>query len=238
MKKNIFDYIPNLRQDINDLPIALKTDYIRVKLLCDYGGLWIDADTILMNNLKDIAKKLNFGVDFIGFGCTQSICKNQEGYAKPSNGVMGSIKYGKLIERCLKALDIKLNEYYDTPIDKRKTFNYFDLGKLIIWREYDLLIKQDPSYSHKMIHIPSWADGSRDINGTWIAPDIIFKTSFKYAHPDKLLVIILANSYYCGDNKHYNWFCKLSRQNILNGDYFISSLFRKAYAYDPNIDSI
>lgn len=230
-EKNIFDYIPDLRKDINTLPIALKTDYIRVKLLYMYGGLWIDADTILMNNLKDIADKLNKSVDFIGFGCTGPVCKDQEGYGRPSNGVIGSIKHGRLIDRCLKALDIKLNYYFSLPLNKRKEFDYFELGKMIIWTEYDKLMKDDPSY--KMYHVPSYSDGTRDINGVWIAKDIIFEKNFTYAHPDKLLVIMLANSHYCGDKPYYNWFCKLNRTQIIKGDFFISKLFRRAYQYDP-----
>lgn len=229
-EKNIFDYLPDLRKDINTLPIALKTDYIRIRLLHKYGGLWADMDTILMNNLKNIADKLNEGVDFIGSGCTGGRCIDQEGYSKPSNGVIGSVKNGRLIGRCLKALDNKLNEYYAISPNKRKEFDYFELGKLIIWKELTELIKEDSLY--KYYHIPSYQDGTRDKDGKWIAPYIIFDKKFEYKYPDKLLFIMLANSHYCGKDVTYNWFCKLSREQILNGKYFISDLFRRAYEYD------
>ena len=75
-QNNIYSYIPDLRKDINDLPIALKTDYIRIKLLHLYGGIWVDADTIVMTDLQLIQYKLTEGVDFIGAGCTGKICKN------------------------------------------------------------------------------------------------------------------------------------------------------------------
>lgn len=234
-ENNIFTYLPDLREDINALPIALKTDYIRVKLLYEYGGLWVDADTILMNNLKDIAHKLNTGVDFVSFGCTGTVCKNNEGYGRPSNGVMGSIKHGLLITQCLKALDIKLNSYYSLPIDKRGEFNYFELGKLIIWNEYDKIMSKNPNY--KIYHVPSYSDGTRDINGHWIAMNLIFKHKYTYSHPDKLLVVMLANSAYCGKDEKYNWFCKLNKDQILYGDYFISDLFTKAITYNPYTDS-
>lgn len=235
-ERNIFTYLPDLRKDINTLPIALKTDYIRVKLLYEYGGLWVDADTILMNNLKYIAQKLkqNLEVDFVSFGCTGAVCKNNEGYGRPSNGVMGSIKHGLLISRCLKALDIKLNSYYSLPIDKRSEFNYFELGKIIIWNEYDKIISENPKY--KMYHVPSYSDGTRDINGHWIAMNLIFKHKYTYSHPDKLLVVMLANSAYCGKDEKYNWFCKLNKDQILYGDYFISDLFTQAVIYNPYSD--
>jgi len=228
-EKNIFEYIPDLRKDINTLPIALKTDYIRIKLLYMYGGLWVDADTILMNDLCEIATKLNDGTDFIGFGCTGAVCKDQEGYYRPSNGVMGSVKNGRLVEKCLAMLDTKLNEYYSMPKNERKDFDYFDLGKKIVWDCLDEILIDDPSYKSKIYHVPSFADGTRDINGHWIAKDLIFNKRYTYAHPDKLLVIMLANSSYCGKDPYYNWFCKLSKDQIMNGDYFISDLFRQAY---------
>jgi mannosyltransferase OCH1-like enzyme len=83
-ESNIFYYLQNLRKDINDLPIALKTDYIRVRLLYKYGGLWMDADTLLMNDIKHIADKLNNNeIDFIGFGCTGVVCKDNDVFSKP-----------------------------------------------------------------------------------------------------------------------------------------------------------
>jgi hypothetical protein len=225
-EKNVFDYIPDLRTDINDLPIALKTDYIRIKLLYLYGGLWMDTDTIVMTDLKLVSDKLDDNVDFISFGCTGRICKNKEGYGKPSNGVIGSQRHGKLITRCLNALDKKMNAYYKIAKKRRYKLNYFELGKMIIWREYSNLMKIDPSY--KLYHVPSYADGTRDVNGKWIALDIIFEKKLVYAHLDKLEIIMLANSNYCGKDPKYNWFCGLSKDKILQGNYFISELFRRA----------
>jgi len=225
-EKNIFDYLPDLRKDINTLPIALKTDYIRVALLYRYGGFWIDADTIMMNNLRELIDKINDGYDYIGFGCTGKICKDNDGYGRPSNGVMGSPKGGILITRCLSKLNEKLDNYFKLEPKDRKQFNYFDLGKNIIWEEYDVLMKEDPNY--KYYHVSSYEDGTRDIDGNWVAKEIIFNDVIKYKDIHKLKVVMLANSIYCGDDKKYNWFCKLSSRKILEGDYFISKLFRMA----------
>lgn len=101
----------------------------------------------------------------MGFGCTGTICKDQEGFAKPSNGVMGSIKHGRLIERCLNVLDIKLDEYYNAPLDKRKKFNYFELGKLIIWREYELLIKKIRPTKCATFHHTRTGRGMQKVDG-------------------------------------------------------------------------
>jgi hypothetical protein len=216
---NIYDYLPDLRRDINNLPIALKTDYIRVALLYKYGGLWLDADTIVMSNLQPIIDLLNMNTDFIGFGCTGMICKNNQGYSKPSNGAMAAIKNSKLMKLSLDKLDKKLDESHDF-----KNFKYFDLGKLILWDS----IKELEQNNYKYYHFDTNADGSRDKYGHWVAPDLIFNKNIEYDNPDKLLFIFLANSYYCGDDKKYNWFCKLTEKEIISGDYYISKLFRKA----------
>ena len=67
--KTILNYISDLRKDINRLPLALKADYIRIALLYKYGGIWIDADTIVMTDIHEIIDKLNEGWDFVGFRC-------------------------------------------------------------------------------------------------------------------------------------------------------------------------
>lgn len=228
--KTIFKYIPNLRKDINDLPIALKTDYIRVKLLYLYGGMWIDADTIIMNNLFDVYKNLIDGSDFISFGCTGLICRKNDGYGKPSNGIMASQPYGKLITRINNTIETKLNIYYSLPADKRTKFDYFDLGKKIIWQEFAELIKYDKNYT--MLHISSELDGTRDCTGKWIVPELIFDKHINYCNVNKLMVVMLANSIYCGNDEKYNWFCNLSKDQILNNRSTISLLFNEAIKYN------
>jgi hypothetical protein len=230
-EKTVFHYLPDLRKDINELPIAFKTDYIRVALLYRYGGVWLDGDTIMMTDFENIASLLKNKTDFIGFGCTRYVCKNQEGYGRPSNGVMGSAKHGKLISRCLDNLNEKLDKYFKQSNDKRKAFNYYDLGKKIIWKEYENLINQDPSYRY--YHAPPDTDGTRDRAGHWIAKDLIFSNNINLLNKDKLLVVMLVNSSYCGNDPKFNWFCGLTKNQILDGTYFISSLFRSALSYDP-----
>jgi hypothetical protein len=225
-EKNIFEYLPDLRQDINDLPIALKTDYIRIALLYRYGGIWMDADTIMVTDLADIAEMLKESrTDYVGFGCTGYVCRGQTGYNVPSNGVMGSVRHGRLIGRCLDNLNKKLDLYYKTPKDKRKELDYFELGKTIIWQELRNLKAEDPNYKYN--HQDAEVDGTRDRNGHWIAKKIIFKDPIDM-DIDRLKIVMLVNSSFCGGDPVYNWFCRLSKNDILNGDYYISRLFRKA----------
>ena len=134
--KSVYKYLPNLRKDLDKFPLSLKSDYIRVALLYKYGGLWLDADTIVITDLHEIKEKLDEGWDFVGFGCTNDVCFN--GYPRPSNGAMASQKNGRLMGKCLEDLDNKLNE--------KDEFDYFELGKHILWTNIESL--ENYNYYH------------------------------------------------------------------------------------------
>lgn len=220
-EKTIYDYLPELRRDINKLGLAHKTDYIRIMLLYKYGGLWVDADTIIMNDLHDIIDKINSGWQFIGFGCTGNVCYN--GYMYPSNGVMACPKNTKLMKLCLDELNQILDQYFAS---KDMKLDYFDLGKLIIWKHLKKLVENE---NYKYFHYPSETDGTRDIHGHWVPTTFVLKDKVDLIDESKLMLVMLVNSSICGDNPTYNYFCKLSENEILNGNKFISYLFRKSF---------
>lgn len=209
----IYDYLPNLRKDINKLLIAQKTDYIRVALLHKYGGIWIDSDTIVMKNLIPIINKINKGYDYVGFGCSDKYCFN--GYGKPSNGVMCSKPNGILMKNVLQELDGML--------DNNDKFKYFDLGKFTIWNT----IKKLDNYDY--YHYNASYDGSRDIYGGWINVDNhISTTPTTLLNEHNVMFVFLENNKFMGKNPKYNFFSKLSSDDIMNGDYWICDLFRKS----------
>lgn len=223
-EKSVLNYLPNLRTDLDKLGLAHKSDYIRIALLFYYGGLWLDADTLVLNNLQEIVDKLNQGVDFLGFGCSYDGCKTN-GYPKPSNGVMASQQYGILIKQCLNKLDRKITNYFDDS-NPKKELGYFDFGKIVIWEELDILMKNGYSYHH----FPAHVDGTRDINGNWIPKELIIEKQIQLLDEDKLFFVMLVNSTYCGSDPKYNWFCKKTEQEILEGDYHLARLFKRALA--------
>jgi hypothetical protein len=214
---SIYKYLPNLRKDLDELSsLAQKTDYIRIALLYNYGGLWLDADTIVMNDLHEIIDKLNEGYDYIGFGCSYETCLNS-GYPQPSNGAMASQKHSVLMKSCLDDLDNILNN--------NKKFNYFDLGKITIWRNIEKLLQDKYIY----YHFPSYADGSRDNNGKWInVVNHLSKDKTKFIDESKLMFVFLENNKLNGDNTDYNWFGKQNESFIKTCDLWICELFKKA----------
>lgn len=218
-EKTLYDYLPNIRQDINKLSLAHKSDYIRIVLLEKYGGIWLDADTIVMRNLTPIIDKLNNEEhDYIGFGCSYNICNQKiSGYPKPSNQAQAAKPHNILMKRVLK----NLNTFMDQ--NKNKQFGYFDMGKKLIWNSIDEL-KKEINYDY--YHYNSAYDGSRDNLGRWInADNHISKIPTEFLDKDKLFFVFLENNKFMGK---YKWFSELNKQQIINGPWWISQLFRES----------
>jgi hypothetical protein len=226
-EKTVLNYLPHLRTDINKLGLAQKSDYIRISLLYQYGGLWLDADTIIMNDLSELKNKMLEGWDFLGFGCTGMKCTN--GYGFPSNQILMSRKNGILMKYCLYHLDNTLNNYFK-PTNKL-TIGYFDLGKHILWKQIKVL---NNLYNYKYYHYSSAVDGARDVNGKWISLNLVTHKSIPLLDESKLMIVFLVNSHFCGKNPLYNWICDASEWQILNSKFFISYLFNKSLKNQSN----
>ena len=219
-EKTVYDYLPNLRKDLNNFSLAHKSDYIRIKLLYTYGGIWLDIDTIVMRNLMPIIDKLNEGYDYVGFGCSYENCdNNQTGFPKPSNQAMASKKDSILMKRVLEKLDKFVDEH------QNKKFEYFDMGKKLIWDAIEELQKEQ---NYKYYHYNSSYDGSRDINGKWVNVDNHISKTYTILldNGKNLFFVFLENNKFMGNDPKYNWFSKLSKDEILAGPWWISYLFK------------
>ena len=143
-EKTIHQYLPNLRKDLDyKLNINQKTDYYRIKLLYEYGGVWMDIDTIVIKSLKPMLKKLK-NYDYVGSGCHGEIkCrKNNYGYPHPSNGVLISREKTKFMKLCSK--------YQDKVLDKlkEKSNKYFELGRELLWKVISKMRQKGWDYYH------------------------------------------------------------------------------------------
>ena len=71
-ESNIYTYLPYLSDEKihQTLPIQQRADYYRYHLLRDYGGVWIDADILVVRDLAPIYQNLmQSPYDYQGFGC-------------------------------------------------------------------------------------------------------------------------------------------------------------------------
>ncbi len=215
-KDNIEEYLPEVKEHrkyIEKLRIAHKTDFYRVMLLYKYGGLWLDADTIVLRDPIEVINK-TIKYDYVGFGCTGNNCKY--GYGKPSNGIMASRSTSMLMGKTLKCLLEKIRT--------NQKFEYFDLGKLIIWKELENLINnQDYEY----YHYKNKFDGTRDKNGNWVTTDIMFsdqKVEYDLNKDEKMLFYILYNSEIKPEIKN------MSEKEILATDWNVSKYIKQGLA--------
>jgi len=73
-EKNISKYIQNIPEYFSKLCPAQQSHFVRVNVICDYGGIWLDSDTIILNSLdilfEYIENKSGFLIkyDNINFG--------------------------------------------------------------------------------------------------------------------------------------------------------------------------
>lgn len=209
---NIKKYIPELDEHWNfveKLKIAHKVDLYRIMLLYKYGGLYIDADTIVLKDPIEIMDKLDRN-DYIGFGCTGSKCKN--GYKKPSNGIMAARPNSHLLGYVLMNILKKIK----TVNSEKYNFNYFDLGKKVIWEE----ISNIDGYDY--YHYDNKYDGTRDKYGSWVTTKKIFSDEhINYEDPNDMLFFTLYNSELNSTLK------MMSREEILNKNWNVSKYLKK-----------
>ena len=52
--ENINDYIDNIPKYFYELSPAHQADFVRVNVICDYGGIWLDSDTLVLDSLDSL----------------------------------------------------------------------------------------------------------------------------------------------------------------------------------------
>ena len=109
-EKNLSDYIKYLPKHFYDTNPASHSDYIRSYLICEHGGIWLDGDTIVLDNLDyyfDIIESTS------GFFI-------KEAYNQIQDTVFGSKPNTKLM--------IEWREYAKETLERKTCFLLTELG--------------------------------------------------------------------------------------------------------------
>ena len=209
-ESNIHNYLPELNNyDLSKLIIQHKVDIYRIMLLYKFGGLYLDADIIVLKDLTDIIDKLK-KYDFVGFGCNGFPCSQM--YGAPSNWMLASRPRTQLMGNILKRQLDKISD--------KKQIKYHDIGKILIWEELHKLINEQ---NYKYYHYNPKYDGSRDINGNWVDSSVVFSNKkINYENEDDMLVFVFYNSEVSKDLK------QMTREQLLNKDWNYSYFIKKA----------
>jgi mannosyltransferase OCH1-like enzyme len=102
-QNNILNYLDEVPSYFFNLHPAHQADFIRVNILYKYGGIWLDSDTVVMNDLSslfDIIKNQD------GFFILQSDDKSDK---KLCNGILGTIPGTELFYKWSQSLIKILN---------------------------------------------------------------------------------------------------------------------------------
>jgi len=153
-EKTVYDYLPEMRDiDLSKLELPQKVDYYRYCLLEKYGGVWLDADILVIKCICPFYNKLK-NSDYVGFGCgyDQNVCSNTlYGYSKPLNWFMIS-KPGTPFIKCVKGnAERKIIE----ANERKKQLPYHEIGKVILSECYDKLNSGSGKEGWSYEHIPS-----------------------------------------------------------------------------------
>jgi mannosyltransferase OCH1-like enzyme len=216
--KAVYKYLPNLNKNLDSiLTIQQKVDYIRYLLLYKYGGIWVDADTIVITNLSPIIDKLKY-YDFVGFGChfnNEGKCE-KTGKPYPANWVMGSRKNGKLMKYCVDKCNMHINNNQSL---KRK---YHILGREIVWKGIKELNNNDKEWNY--YHYNSKCIDRDSKNKKITNKKILSNDDIDNYCKDKMLFIPIYNS----APGFPSWFKTMSEKEILKGNFLISKLLNKS----------
>ena len=215
-QNNIYNYLPEIKSEfkqiLNNFKISHKVDYYRILLLEKYGGIYLDADIIVLKNMTEFIKKLD-DYDYVGFGCTGITCF--DGYGTPSNWAMISRKNGIFITKVRYYQENILNKILNGELKYSKNGNELDyhfIGKLPMWNVIADLIKNN---NYKYYHYDNSYTGIRDINGDWVHNDkLISNKPIEYKNPENICFIVFYNSETINNIEEY--FKNKTKEQLIN----------------------
>jgi len=123
--ENVKDYVPYIPDFFYNLRPAFQADYIRVSVICDYGGIWLDSDTLVIESLDSLFEKINVITDGFFIRETNSLDNSNN----ICNGIFGSKPGTSLMLEWKKIIIEVMNE-------KKLNILWCELGCKILYEMY------------------------------------------------------------------------------------------------------
>jgi mannosyltransferase OCH1-like enzyme len=196
--KNINNYIKNIPSYFTDLCPAHKADFVRVHVICDYGGIWLDSDTLVMDSLDNLFEHIENKNGFFIKENNEILC----------NGVFGSKSNTPLMIEWKNKMIDKLNK-------TEGKISWCDIGNVMLQNIYN-----ENSSLYDNYEIFNGLDNLYPINWKNCVSEFIYKSydNYKTIIREYQPLIVLVNSV-------YKKFESISEENMpLN--YFINKSFR------------
>ncbi len=200
--ENIHNYVSNIPNYFYNLLPAHQADYVRVNVICDYGGIWLDSDTLVLDSLDSLF----------------DIIDNKDGFLiKQNNNILWNGIFGSKKGTCfMKYWKNKLRNKLD--ITKGK-IGWCDIGNDML----EGIFNSNPGL-FKNYKIFQGLDNVYPVNWDNCVTEFITKPydNYKNIIRNYQPFIVLVNSVYKAlENKHIH--------EILNGtmpiNYFINKSF-------------
>lgn len=214
-ESNIKKYIPEIKNyNISELKIQHKADIYRYLLLKKYGGLWIDADILVLKCLCKYYKNLD-NYDYIGFGCgyNKEFCsKSLYGYGSPLNWIMGSKPNTKYLNCIISNVEDKLKN--------NQKFNYHDIGRKVLRKCHDQLRKSDNwSYYHVPSKCNEYDNNGNKLNKIFNKIDNTKCENERYFFP-----------FYNTAPGYPQWFKDLTSEQLMDYNLPIKNIIKEAFS--------
>ena len=220
-ERRIRRYLPELRRDLGPLTIPVRTDYYRYCLLERYGGIWLDADIIVVRSLRPMLERLREH-NFVGFGCHfgDRVCKARgNGYPYPTNWAMAARPRDALMTRCRVACE----RLFDAGVERLATpSQYFRIGRQLLRTEIAALLARGGRWSYYHYDSPCV---ERDSRGDKVRNHrMISNEAFDAPCAARYMLVPIYNT----APGFPEWFRRLSKRELLTADMLISKIFRLA----------
>jgi hypothetical protein len=98
--ENLKEYVKDIPEYFYDMQPAHQADFVRVSVICDQGGIWLDSDTLVIESLDSLFDIIDNNEGFLIKENNKVLC----------NGVFGSRKNTKFMQTWKNNLRKKLDE--------------------------------------------------------------------------------------------------------------------------------
>lgn len=200
--ENIKEYVKDIPSYFYDLWPCYQADFIRVNVICDYGGIWLDSDTIVLNSLDSLFDIINNNEGFL-------IKENNEILW---NGIFGSRKNTSFMKNWKKNIKITLDS-------KNGKIEWAEIGCQMLKSMYNKNPKLFKNYK-----IFNGLDNLYPVNWDKCVDEYINKpyNNYKNIIRDFQPLIVLVNSVYRNiENK--------TEDEILNSNMPLNYFINKSY---------
>ena len=189
----------------------IKKDFIKYQILYTYGGIWLEADTIVFKNFSPIFNKINenklvtFDCDRDNITCDISKSDNYQLAANPKNNL---IKL--LLSKTISDAKIINNDYSFSNRSKQNLMS---------------IVNKFPNLCH---NFGSDFCASRDYNGKLITAENLLSNNFTIIRNSDKALFMKLDSDKLSEHPKYSWIERLSKKQLLESNLWMAKLLRKS----------